>query len=203
MIWSKVFSMLPGIVKMSPRSAIVMRLAQIDAQLEAVRPVERGDLADALRAEAGARAVGGAAVERGAEHGDVVLAAAPDVLQVRRLEEGVDAGEVRQLAAGERRDPPVDDRVGAGQPHLQPAGDLLLPLRGRQAGLGADGERRLGAVVLVHLGKLGGAVGRLAGLAGVVMHRRSPHGSGSGGRAAGPWRASTVTAGSVGGPRMR
>ena len=62
---------------------MVMRLAQVDAQLEAVRAVERGDLADALRAEARARAVGGAAVERGAEHGDVVLAAAPHVLDVR------------------------------------------------------------------------------------------------------------------------
>ena len=49
-------------------------------------------------------AVGRAAVERGAEHGDVVLAAAAHVLDVRRLEEGVDAGEVRQLAAAEGRD---------------------------------------------------------------------------------------------------
>ena len=59
------------------------RLTQVDAQLEAVRPVKRGDLADALRAEAGARAVGGAAVERGAEHGHVVLAAPAHVLDVR------------------------------------------------------------------------------------------------------------------------
>jgi hypothetical protein len=71
------------------------RLAQVDAQLEAVRAVERGDLADALGAEPGARPVGGPAVERGAEHGDVVLTAAADVLDVGGLEEGVDAREVR------------------------------------------------------------------------------------------------------------
>ena len=118
------------------------RLAQVDAQLEAVRPVERGDLADALRAEPGAGAVGGAAVERGAEHGDVVLAAAAHVLEVGRLEEGVDAGEVRQLAAGERRDAPVDDGVRAGQAELEAAGDLLLPLGGRQLGLALDGVAR-------------------------------------------------------------
>ena len=119
------------------------RLAQVDAELEAVRPVERGDLADALRPEAGAGAVGRAAVERRAEHGDVVLAAAAHVLDVRRLEEGVDAGEVRQLAAAEGRDALVDDRVGAGQAELQAAGDLLLPLRGRQLGLGARPRSRL------------------------------------------------------------
>ncbi len=126
-------------------------LAQVDAQLEAVGPVQGGDLADALRAEAGARAVGGAAVERRAQHGDVELAAAPHVLDVGGLEERVDAGEVGQLAAGERRDAPIDDGVGALQTQLQAAGDLLLPFRGGQAGLGGDGERGLGPVVRVDL----------------------------------------------------
>src|SRR5581483_12464972 len=90
------------------------RLAQVDAELEAVRSVERGDLADALRAEAGSRAVGGAAVEGCAEHRDVVFAATADVLDVRCFEEGIDASEMRQLSTGEGGDAPVDDRVGSG-----------------------------------------------------------------------------------------
>jgi hypothetical protein len=87
LIWSKVFSMLPGIVKMSPRSAMV------------IRAVERGDLPDALRPEPGARAVGGAAVERCAEDRDVVVAAGAHVLDVGGLQERVDTREVRELAA--------------------------------------------------------------------------------------------------------
>ena len=84
-----------------------------------------------------------------AEHRDVVLAAAAHVLQVGRLEEGVDAGEVRQLAAGEGRDALVDDGVRAGQAELEAAGDLLLPLGGGQLGLALDGGPRLGAVAVV------------------------------------------------------
>ena len=131
---------------MSPRSAIVI-VSRRSTPSSSSWPVEGRDLADALRAEPGAGAVGGAAVERGAEHGHVVLPAAPHVLDVRGLEEGVDAGEVRELAAGERRDPPVDDGVRAGQAQLQAAGNLLLPPRGRQPGLRADGEAGLRAVV--------------------------------------------------------
>jgi hypothetical protein len=40
------------------------RLPQVHPQLEAVRPVQRGDLADPLRAEAGAGAIRRTAVER-------------------------------------------------------------------------------------------------------------------------------------------
>jgi hypothetical protein len=49
------------------------RFPQVDAQLETVGPIEGRDLADALRAEAGAGAVGGAAVEWRTKDGDVVL----------------------------------------------------------------------------------------------------------------------------------
>ena len=79
-------------------------LAQIDAELVIVGRVERRDAADALRPEARAGAVGGAAVERDADDRGVVLADVADVLDIGRLEEGVDAGEVRQLAAREGRD---------------------------------------------------------------------------------------------------
>ena len=157
-IWSKVFSMFAGDREDVAEVGDGDRLAQVDAELEAVRAVERGDLADALRAEPGAGAVGRAAVERRAEHRDVVLAAAADVLDVGRLEEGVDAGEVRQLAAGEGRDAFVDDGVGARQAELQAAGDLLVPLGGRQLGLALDRVAGLGAVVVVQLG-VGVAVG--------------------------------------------
>jgi hypothetical protein len=68
-----------------------------------------------LRTEAGPGAVGRAAVERSAEYRHVVLAAAADVLDVGRFEEGVDAGEVRQLTTGKGGDPRVDDRVSARQ----------------------------------------------------------------------------------------
>ena len=141
------------------------RLTQVDAQLEAVRPVKRGDLADALRAEAGARAVGGAAVERGAEHGDVVLAAPAHVLDVGRLEEGVDAREMRKLAARERRDASIDNGVCPRQAELEPAGNLLLPSGGRQRGLGLNGEAGFGAIVVVQV------LGQRSSEVGCVRHR--------------------------------
>ena len=79
-------------------------LAQVDAELVVVGRVERRDAADALRPEARAGAVGGAGIEGDADHRGVVFADVADVLDVGRLEEGVDAGEMRQLAAREGRD---------------------------------------------------------------------------------------------------
>ena len=102
-------------------------LAQIDAELVVVGRVERRDAADALRPEAGAGAIGGAGVERDADDGRVVLADIADVLDVGRLEEGVDAGEMRQLAAREGRDRLVGQAVGAGQPHVERPLLLLAP----------------------------------------------------------------------------
>jgi hypothetical protein len=67
-IWSKAFSMLAGVMKVTR-----------------------------------AGTVRGAGVERHAHDGRLVLADEVDVLQVRRLEEGLDAGEVRGLASLERR----------------------------------------------------------------------------------------------------
>ena len=125
------------------------RLAQVDAELEAVRTVERRDLADALGTEARARAVRGAAVVRGAEDRYVVRAALAHILQVGGLEEGVDAGEVGQLAAAERRDRPIDDRVGALQAEFETAGDLALVGGLRNQRLRLDGVARLGAVLVV------------------------------------------------------
>ena len=79
-------------------------LAQVDAELVVVGRVERRDAADALRPEAGAGPVGGAAVEGDADDRRVVFADVADVLDIGRLQEGVDAGEMRQLAAREGRD---------------------------------------------------------------------------------------------------
>ena len=84
-------------------------LAQVDAELVIVGRVERRDAADALRPEAGSGPVGGAAVERDAHDGRVIFADVADILDIGRLEEGVDAGEMRQLAAREGRDRLVDD----------------------------------------------------------------------------------------------
>ena len=125
------------------------RLAQVDAELERVRTVERGDLADALGTEARARAVRGAAVVRGAEDRYVVRAALAHILEVGGLEEGVDAREVGQLAAAERRDRPIDDRVGALQAEFAAARDLALVGGLRNQRLGLDGVARLGAVLVV------------------------------------------------------
>ena len=125
------------------------RFAQVDAELEAVRAVERRDLANSLGAEASAGAIGGATVEGRAEDSNVVLAGAAHVLDVGRLQEGVDAGEVRQLAAAEGGDRAVLDRVGALEAELKAAGDLLVALRRRHQRLGLDGVFGLGAVVVV------------------------------------------------------
>ena len=79
-------------------------LAQVDAELVIVGRVERRDAADALRPEAGAGPVGGAGIEGNADDRRVVFADVADVLDIGRLQEGVDAGEMRQLAAREGRD---------------------------------------------------------------------------------------------------
>ena len=107
-------------------------LAQVDAELVVVGRIERGDAPDALRPEPRAGAIGGAEVERNAEHRGVVLADIVDVLDIRRLEERVDAGEVRQLAARKRRNRLVGQAVGAGQAHVERPLPLLLPARARQ-----------------------------------------------------------------------
>ena len=97
-------------------------LAQVDAELVVVGRVEGRDPPDALRPEPGARAVGGAAVERDAEHGRVVLADVAHVLDIGRLEERVDAGEMGQLAAREGRDRAVGQALGS------PAGPCRAPI---------------------------------------------------------------------------
>ncbi len=105
-----------------------------------------------LRAEAGAGAVGRAPVEGCPEDGDVVLAAATDVLEEGGLEEGVDAGEVRQFPAGERGDPAVHDGVGAREAELETPSDLGLPAGGGELGFPGDGVGRFGTVVVVEKG---------------------------------------------------
>ena len=57
-------------------------LAQIDPHLVIIGRVERRDLADALRAETRAGAIGGAAIEGRAEHGRVIEPDLGDVLGV-------------------------------------------------------------------------------------------------------------------------
>ena len=102
-------------------------LAQIDAELVIVGRVERRDAADALRSEARAGPIGGAGIERNADHRGVVFADVAHVLHIGRLEERVDAGEMRQLAAREGRDGPVGQAFGAGQAHVERPFLLLAP----------------------------------------------------------------------------
>src|SRR6266568_1961548 len=126
-------------------------LAQVDAELVVVRRIERRDPPHALRSEPRARPVCRAAVEGHADDGGVVFANLSDVLDIRRLEEGVDAGEMRQLAAGEGRDRAVADAVRAGKPVLEAPLELLLPTGVADLRLGL---RRLPAARL-HLVEVG------------------------------------------------
>ena len=134
-------------------------LAEIDAELEIVGGVEGGDAADALRAEAGAGAVGGAGIERDAEHGGIVLADVAHVLDVGCLEEGVDAGEMRQLAPGEGRDGAVGQALGARQAHVEGPLHLLGPALAGQPLLRLDRAPAL-AVELVEARMMPAALGR-------------------------------------------
>ena len=105
------------------------RFAQVHAELEIVGGVKRRDAPDALRAEAGAGAVGGADIERRADEGYIVLADLAHILEIRRLEESVNAGPVRQLAALEATDLGlVLNRVDAFETEFFSAANFLLPL---------------------------------------------------------------------------
>ena len=99
-------------------------LAEIDAHLVVVRGVQSRDASDALGTEPGAGPVRAPAVEGYAEAGDVVVAHVPHVLLEGSLEEGVDAGEVRKLAAAERGDGLVLEGGRAGQADLDVALEL-------------------------------------------------------------------------------
>jgi hypothetical protein len=99
--------------------------------------------------EPGSGPVGGASVEGRTHHGHVVRPTGADVFDVRCLQEGVDAGKVRELPSREGGDAPVDDRVSTLEAQLESPGDLLLPLGGREVGLGCDRIPGLGAVPIV------------------------------------------------------
>ena len=120
----------------------VQLLAQIDTHLVVVGAKEVGGAANSLRAEPGARPVGGSGVERDAEERHLGVVDLVDVLDERTLQEcAAFAREVRQFPAHERGDPAVGDRRRGLQPERQAALDLLaLPAVG-QRGLGLLGPR--------------------------------------------------------------
>src|SRR5262249_48754047 len=109
-----------------------------DAELVVVRRVERRDTADALWAEARAGPGRGAGVERNADHRRVILADVVHGLDIGRLEGGVDAGGVRQVATRKRRNAFVGQAVGAREPHVQRPFLLLAPALLGQPPLGLD-----------------------------------------------------------------
>jgi len=104
-------------------------LAQVDALFVIVRRVQRRDAPDALGAEPRPGAVGAPPVERHPHNGHVVFPDEAGILDVRRLEEGVDPGEVRKLPPRERRDRLVVDGRRAGQAVDQGLGDLAIEVR--------------------------------------------------------------------------
>ena len=108
-------------------------LAQVDAESRNCTACRAPRCGGCPAARSACRAIGGAAVERNADHRGVVFADVADVLDVGRLEERVDAGEMRQLAARERRDRLVGQAVGAGQAHVERPLLLLPPAVARQA----------------------------------------------------------------------
>ena len=114
-------------------------LAQIDAHLVIIGRVERGNAPDALRAEARAGAIGGAAVEGNADDRRVIFADIADILDIGRLQKRVDAGEMRQLAAREGGDGLVGEAIGAGQAHVERPLLLAPPAVLGQPPFGLDG----------------------------------------------------------------
>jgi hypothetical protein len=113
-------------------------LAEIDPDLEIIGCVKRRNPADCLRTKAGARPKGRAAVERRTEDRRVVLPGVANILDIGRLEEGVDPGVMRQLAPREGRDGSIFDALSPGQPHLDRPLPLGLPRGLRQGCLAVD-----------------------------------------------------------------
>ena len=64
-----------------------------------------------------------------ADDGDVVLADLIHVLQVRRLHEGIDAGEVRQFTSRKRGDVAINDALSRLQAETLGLINFLLPTR--------------------------------------------------------------------------
>ena len=120
----------------------VQLLAQIDAQLVVVGAKQVGRAPDSLRTESGAGPVGGARVEWYAEDGHLGVVDLVHILDERTFQEcPALAGEVRQFAADEGRDPAVADRRRGLEAEGQASFDLLaLPTIG-QLGFGLLGPR--------------------------------------------------------------
>ncbi len=122
---------------------------QIHAELEAVGAVQRGDLANPLGAEPGARPIGRPAIERRAENGHIVLPAFSYIFDIWRLDKGVDAGEVRKLSSAERGNPAIFDGIGALQAQFKASGNFFFIFRGRQQRLRLDRILRLWSIFVM------------------------------------------------------
>ena len=131
--------MLPGNDEHVARVAQLELLEQVDALVHRVAVVQGGDAAHRLRPEARARPIGGAGVERHADEGRLVVLHLAHVLAIRRLHEGVDAGERRLMAAAEQRDGAVVDRGGRLEAELEGAADLFVLLRSGRRRRAASG----------------------------------------------------------------
>ena len=120
-------------------------LAEVDAGFVVVRAEQVRRAPDALRPEPGAGPVGGTGIQRYAEDRDLGVVDLVDVLDERALQEGAAlAGEVRLLAADERRDGAVVDGGGGLETEGQPAVDLLAEAAVGEACLGLLGPGPLG-----------------------------------------------------------
>ena len=93
--------------------------SQVHAHLKVIWRVKGGNSPHTLRSEAGSRPVRGTSVKRYTQHRRIIFAYILHILHVRRLHEGVDTGEMRQLIAGKGRNAPVFNARGSRQPFLQ------------------------------------------------------------------------------------
>ena len=158
-IWSSSSRCCPGSRKRRRRRR-AHPLAQIDSGLVVVGCVEGRDPPHSLRPESRARPEGGATVERHPHHRCAVLADVADVLDEGRLQEGVDAGEMRLLAPRKRRDRPVLEALGAGQAHVERPLHLAVPAGARQPPFGVHRLPALGLELVVVSAVVPGTIGR-------------------------------------------
>src|SRR6266851_10246661 len=108
-------------------------LVEIDAAIDGIAVIERGNPPHRLRAETRARPIRRRRVERHADEGRLEIADRADILAIGRLHEGVDPREGGLMAAAEAGDRSIDDRPGALEAEEQRALDLLLLLALRNA----------------------------------------------------------------------
>ena len=111
-------------------------LAQVDAKFIVIRGIQRRYPPDSLRPEPGARPIGRPRIKWDANHRRVVPRHVPHILDIRRLQERVDASEMRQFAARKGGDGAIGQALRPRQPHVERPFLFAPPAICRQPPLG-------------------------------------------------------------------